>query len=245
MTKDFKRPATANSLVSQYGIGWMLGGVAIGLTVGLALYKLTYKDGNADAPVATVSPTASATVTPEPSAINPALRDAPKTTVDTGQERPEFNYYAVLPQLEVGTPVVVPEPPAAPKTTAKPQTVDKTVDTKAKPAVPAAVVGESAKPTDNPVSVAPVPKPETKPAPPSKPGKGSGLQLGAYKSEAQAIALQKRVQQGGLNSRVEKTDVSGTTVFRVRIGPATSPEMLESWKKTLSGMGITPLSVSM
>lgn len=241
MTKDFKKPATANNLVSQYGIGWMLGGIAIGLAVGLVLYKLTYKDGNADAPVATVSPTAPATVTSEPSAANPALRDAPKITADTGQERPEFNYYAVLPQLEVGTPIVVPEPPAAPKTVAKPQTVD----TKAKPVIPAPVAGEPAKPTDNPIGVAPAPKPETKPAPPSKPSKSSGLQLGAYKSEAQAVALQKRVQQNGLNSRVEKTDVSGTTVFRVRIGPATSPEMLESWKKTLSGMGITPLSVGM
>ena len=44
MSKDFKKQAAPASNFGQYGLGWMLSGIAIGLLVGLGMYALANKN---------------------------------------------------------------------------------------------------------------------------------------------------------------------------------------------------------
>lgn len=226
MTKDFKQQVAASSGLNQYGMGWMLGGIAIGLLVGLALYSLSNKEKNTEnATTPTTQPPQLGTA-PNPSS-NPALPQTgmngqPNTPPSPSEEQPGFSYHAVLPQLEVGIPV-----------TAIKETPPPNAKVEKKPSKPDAAI-----PTETP------PTAETA-ATPVKFGKNNGFQLGSYKTEEQAIAAQTRARQGGLNGRIEKADVNGTTVYRLRLGPATNQEMLDKWQKALSGMGVTPLPVHM
>ncbi|QQZ30941.1 SPOR domain-containing protein [Thiothrix subterranea] len=57
--------------------------------------------------------------------------------------------------------------------------------------------------------------------------------------------MQSRLKKKGLSSRIETANIQGATWFRVRVGPATSPEMLQQWQQTLSGMGISPMAIRM
>ncbi|QTR50452.1 SPOR domain-containing protein [Candidatus Thiothrix anitrata] len=220
MTKDFKKQAASDGTFSQYGMGWMLGGIAIGLLVGFGLYAM-----NKDKPAVEVTASASDTAiipavvgtpvnasVPLDAANNPTLRDTASSEPDA-DEKPGFSYHAVLPQLEVGVPIVVPE---------------------------SAVVVANKDPKPKPEA-----KSVTKPAATPTFGKVNGFQLGSYKTETQAASLQARARSSGLNSRIEQADVNGTMMYRVRIGPATDQAMLDKWQKTLSGMGITPLAVRM
>jgi len=218
MTKDFKQQAASDSAFSQYGMGWMLGGVAIGLLVGLALYALNGPNGTPTAaPLQAntqLSPlmNAGAAQNSVP-ASNPALNTAPANP-SSPEETPGFSYHAVLPQLEVGVPITAVQP--APPTGAN----------------------KDSKTTKPPATA--------KTEPPAPAGKGvNGFQLGSYKTQAQANTLQGRLKKNGLNARIESAEVDGGTVFRVRIGPATSQEMLDKWQQTLSGMGISPMAIRM
>lgn len=224
MTKDFKTPTSGGeSSFGQYGMSWMLGGIAIGLLAGLGMYALASKseqaNASATAPSATVADNTQYAASALPATgqqnetmtdTTPAMRDAPVETEP--DEAPGFSYHAVLPQLEVGIPITVQEEQAA--------------QTKA----------EEKKATK---------KEETKTIAAPSLSKANGFQLGAYKTEAQAVSLQTRLKKNGLNTRVEQGSVSGKTWYRVRLGPATSQEMLNKWQQTLSGMGISPMPIRM
>lgn len=230
MTKDFKKQPANSIGFSQYGTGWMLGGVAIGLLAGLALYNLSNNHHNRGEPVAQEI-TGTTPTTPQAAASTGSIMDAPATDHLTLQDTPApeeqqgdpiFSYHAVLPQMEVALPIAVQEAAAKAekeqKTAVKPETKTSTTKT------------------------------ETATAPPVKPAeisKTNGFQIGAYKSENQAANLRARLSSSGLNTRIERAEVNGQTVFRVRLGPATNQEMLNKWQQTLSGMGISPMAVRM
>lgn len=219
MTKDFKKPAPAVSGLGQYGMSWMLGGIAIGLLAGLAMYAIANKgeqpiaaDVAASTPVSTDSGTqyAEANTTQQSDTMtdtSPAMRDA--SLEETSDETPGFSYHAVLPQLEVGIPITVQEEQTATAKKAAAKSKEKA---------------------------------ET---PSTKLGNANGFQLGSYKTQAQANSLQTRLKKNGLNTRVEQAEVKGEVWWRVRLGPATSPEMLTKWQQTLSGMGISAMPVRM
>lgn len=217
MTKDFKKPAPAASSLGQYGMSWMLGGIAIGLLAGLAMYAIANKGEQpiaTDVAASTSMPAdsgtqlaqAETTQSAETMTDAPAMHDA--LVEETSDETPEFSYHAVLPQLEVNIPVAVQNEQAAVKKATE----------KSKEA-------------------------ETTPA--AKLGNANGFQLGSYKTEAQANALQTRLKKSGLSTRVEQADVKGVAWWRVRIGPANSQEVLNKWQQTLSGMGISAMPVRM
>jgi cell division protein FtsN len=237
MTKDFKTQAATDNTFSQYGMGWMLGGVAIGLLVGLILYSI--RGNNAATPTANTPSAQTAAQAPTTNAGNTSnvVQNNGPTTAnnlalnDTADNAPAvtetagFSYHAVLPQLEVGVPIALQEPPAP---AAK--------DSKATKPTPNAKVETATKPSD---------KKDTPAVAQAKPNGANGFQAGSYKTAAQATALQARLKKNGLNTRVEQAQVNGGIMFRVRVGPATSQEMLDKWQQTLSGMGISPLPVRM
>lgn len=224
MTKDFKTPSSngSESSFGQYGVSWMLGGIAIGLLAGLAMYSLasnSEQTATSPATATTVAGNTQYAASTLPASQQgetmtdtapAAMRDAPAE--DESGETPGFSYHAVLPQLEVDIPVTVQEEQAAQTKTTTQKAVKK--ETKTDTATPSL-------------------------------SKANGFQLGSYKTQAQAEALQSRLKKNGLNTRVEAGSVSGQTWYRVRLGPATSQEMLNKWQQTLSGMGISPMAVRM
>ncbi len=221
MTKDFKQQIAADSSFGQYGLSWMLGGIGIGLLVGVGMYAIANKGSQTTTttPSAAVStaPNASASVTP-----NAASRDAAAASVppDNTANPAEFSYHAVLPQLEVDVPIAVHDDAAkAAKTVATP-----TPATKPAPA------------TETPTA-------EAKPS--ALPTGFNGLQIGSYKTEEQALAMQNRLKRSGLQSQTVKATVHGETWFRVRVGPVSDAATLNKWQQTLSGMGISALPVRM
>lgn len=220
MTKDFKQQIAADSSFGQYGLSWMLGGIGIGLLVGVGMYAIANKGNQTTtttppAAVSSTAPNASASVTP-----NAASRDAATTSIppENTANPAEFSYHAVLPQLEVDVPIAVHDDAAkAAKTATTPAT---------KPA-PA---------TETPTA-------EVKPS--ALPTGFNGLQIGSYKTEEQALAMQNRLKRSGLQSQTVKATVHGETWFRVRVGPVSDAATLNKWQQTLSGMGISALPVRM
>jgi cell division protein FtsN len=83
----------------------------------------------------------------------------------------------------------------------------------------------------------------TTPATTTKLGKFNAFQVGSYKTQAQATAMQARLKQNGLATHVEKAEVNGQDYFRIKLGPATSAEVYNKWQQTLSSMGINPLPI--
>ncbi len=84
-------------------------------------------------------------------------------------------------------------------------------------------------------------------APSPKPGSGAGaadantgyfLQVGAYKTEADAEQQRARLGFQGFESKVSKRDVSGVTYYRVRVGPFSKFDDMNSARQRLSDAGV-------
>ncbi|MBS0200214.1 MAG: SPOR domain-containing protein [Proteobacteria bacterium] len=69
------------------------------------------------------------------------------------------------------------------------------------------------------------------------------LQAGAFGDAGQAEAVKAKIAMLGLNARVESADVSGKTVYRVRMGPYASAGELAGAKSKLSGGGVAAVAV--
>ncbi|AOJ52125.1 SPOR domain-containing protein [Burkholderia thailandensis] len=77
-----------------------------------------------------------------------------------------------------------------------------------------------------------------KPTPSADTNTGYFLQVGAYKTEADAEQQRARLGFQGFESKVSKRDVSGVTYFRVRIGPFSKFEDMNSARQRLSDAGV-------
>lgn len=77
-----------------------------------------------------------------------------------------------------------------------------------------------------------------KPTPGADANTGYFLQVGAYKTEADAEQQRARLGFQGFESKVSKRDVSGVTYFRVRIGPFSKFEDMNSARQRLSDAGV-------
>ena len=217
MTKDFKIADTASASSGQYGISWVLGGIAVGLLAGAAVYAFANRDkldmpelGNTQA-THTINTQLAVQPASDPN-TNASLQDKP-----LGEDtRPGFSYHAVLPQLELDVPFQAQEDNAAPDTPAPlPAAEEQKVETEQAAA----------------------------PAPAVTAGGNYMFQLGAYKSEAQAKQMQAQAKRNGLNTRVEAADVKGERWYRVRLGPTNDVNVVNKWKQMLSGMGISPMII--
>lgn len=97
-----------------------------------------------------------------------------------------------------------------------------TTDNKAgapKPSAPAAKSGQAAAKAGMPAT-----SPESKPVTPAKPASGAVkttyyLQAGAFRSESDAETVNARILLMGLPAQVQKAQVNGSTINRVRVGP--------------------------
>lgn len=222
MTKDFKITETTAS--SQYGISWVLGGIAVGLLAGAVVYVLMSPNTpivSAAAPGTSQTPTLASTTPNNANSLN-SLADKPANT----DNRPGFSYHAVLPQLEMSVPISVHED--------NPDGATTKISTEEKKPVPKEKLAEIE--ASKPEQAATIEKSATT-------GGKLMYQLGAYKSEAQANQIQRLASQKGLNTRVEATEIKGERWYRVRLGPTNDPNIASRWKQTLSGMGISAMEI--
>lgn len=78
----------------------------------------------------------------------------------------------------------------------------------------------------------------TKPPAANDANTGYFLQVGAYKTETDAEQQRARLGFQGFESKVSKRDVSGVTYFRVRVGPFSKFEDMNSARQRLSDAGV-------
>ncbi|MGB0847036.1 MAG: SPOR domain-containing protein [Thiolinea sp.] len=218
MTRDFKQNGTT-AQSSQYGISWVLGGVAVGLLAGAVAYALMSKPELANlvgsnTPVQTTQAQTSPGTSTLANGSNTAatLEDKPEE-----DNRPGFSYHAVLPQLELDVPIPAPRE-AAPANTQKLPQVEQTE------------VAQQQQPAQQQTQAV------------NNQGRYM-FQLGAYRDRGQAVQMQRRARQNGMNTRVEPAKVNGQTWYRVRLGPTDNLQIVNRWKQRLSGMGINPMMI--
>lgn len=206
MTKDFKEAHASAAKTSQYGVSWMLGGVAIGLLAGIAIYAFAHmspKNANASATNTPAAPTQTAATTTAETVDKTVNTDQHASLRDTpglSHERPGFSYHALLPEVDFTPDVPVMHEPT--------------------PAVNKKKVDET------PAQAQEATQDITR----------SGrymFQVGAFKTAQQAEQRRRKLQGIGLNTRVEKAEVRGQIWHRVRLGPSTDLKMVNRWQQTL------------
>ena len=214
MTRDFKQNETTTP-ANQYGISWVLGGIAVGLLAGAVVYALMSRPdlvnlnlpGISGQKQNTVQQTIQPPVSPlaDGTQTQPTLADKP-----VEDSRPGFSYHAVLPQLELDVPVAAPREAAPTHQQVLPRI-------------------EQAQPEQQQQAVN---------------NQGSYMfQLGAYRNRNQAVQMQQRAKQNGMNTRVESAQVNGQTWYRVRLGPTDNLQIVNRWKQRLNSMGINPMMI--
>lgn len=223
MTKDFKAAHASASKTSQYGVSWMLGGIAIGLLVGIAIYAFAHmspNDANASAVTANTAGTPTQTAaaagtvnttnansidvganTSTSNDSNASLRDTP----DSSSERPGFSYHALLPEVDFTPDVPVMHEPTP---VANKQKIDETPAQEEETAQDITRAGRYM------------------------------FQIGAFKTAQQAEQRRRQLQGIGLNTRVEKAEVRGQVWHRVRLGPSTDLKVVNRWQQTLQRAGL-------
>ena len=255
MTKDFKNKQNSDSPLNDV-TSWILAGIALGLFIGLMVYIFSGKKAPENQSVAAInssqgqyqsasmpasSPvagdssskdlvskdTASVDAKNSQSAISERNGNAAsmaeldqiiEDNLDKGKDdnRPTFDYHVILPTLDVEVPVARPTEWRKDKPSRKESTKEKK---KVK----------SEKPKADKVKKAIVEKITT-------PGNYI-IQVGAYKKQAEANNMKKRV--GSIaNAYVEKATIKANTWYRVRIGPISDLNEVNRVRAQLSSKGI-------
>ncbi|CAB3788861.1 SPOR domain-containing protein [Pararobbsia alpina] len=151
------------------------------------------------------------------------------------------------PAANIGSPEpqIIEVPPSAPATTATaPTVVPGSGGPVASPGeAPAPQAPQVQKPAPsanaNVAALAPAPQPNAGAnAAANDANSGYLLQVGAYKTEADADQQRARLAFQGFESKVTRRDASGVTYFRVRVGPFTKFADMNAARQRLSDAGI-------
>ncbi|HEY4353488.1 MAG TPA: SPOR domain-containing protein, partial [Paraburkholderia sp.] len=190
---------------------------------------------------------------------------APPAASDAGASQPQYDPNRPLQGKSPGQPVPQAAQPAPPNT-APGQTNNQTqssgiLDEPQIVEVPPAGGASAATPGSGPAAVAGAKKPASSApnatpgaavanvpppaksgasAPPSAADANTGylLQVGAYKTAADAEQQRARLAFQGFESKVTQRDAGGITYYRVRIGPFAKFEDMNSTRQHLSDAGI-------
>jgi len=188
MPRDYKHRAQSRKRRQPSPWAWFFVGALVGATgVGLAWLKLGPSGPAAMTTTREVAPAAPAPATEAPREEQRRPDDVPP---------PRFEYYSVLPEMEVVIPAEdlrprAAPPPQPPKTTSMPE-------------LPGSEVSQ--------VVETPPPTPNTKAV--------YQLQLGSFRSSADAERLKASLALIGITARLEKVTIDDKgTYYRVRSGP--------------------------
>jgi len=221
-----------------------------------------------DVPPATVAPApvaaapAAPTVAPVVPAvgqtpISPPAQAPPPIVTDTAMSKPETVARTdVAPRVETAavarapappmTPAPAPSPPApapsppAPVMSAPPTSSAPAPAMTAPPAPTAPAQTVAAPAPTAPVRLATAPPAPAAPAPPTE---GWSVQLGAYASEGSAVSLRDSLARSWPDARVLRAEVSGRTLWRVRVGNYASRRDADEAARRLSASGYRAMVV--
>ncbi|MDO5505245.1 MAG: SPOR domain-containing protein [Pseudoxanthomonas suwonensis] len=227
---------------------------------------------NPDAQPAAITgtdPDVEAAPEPRPARSGDRASDATaEDEADADGQSTEFDFYTLLPGQEVAMTdaqlaAAAREERArqererrqqqAAAEASRPQPLDETTQpaapaTPARSATPPTTAATSAASTTATSSPAPAaastPAPTTPaPAPASRSDTPYILQAGAFQASGDAEALKARIALLGLNARVESAQISGKTVYRVRMGPYATASELSNAKDKLSSGGLPAMAI--
>lgn len=208
MNKDYKTRTSPRARRGHRGSGffWFVTGAVVGaFGVGLAW---TLENAERSAP-----PSAPAAQAEEQ--VPPA--------------KPRFDFYNILPEMEVVVPdeeLTAAPPPVPVKPPRKPEPA-------AKP------------PEEKTVAKAPEKKTEPKPSP-SNDGASYLLQVASYRSVAEAERLKARLALLGMQSQIQQVTISGKdTYHRVRAGPYRGKESANIARALLTRNGLESIAIKL
>lgn len=196
-TRDYKRPSrgTSASKLREFGLGVLVGAVLASAAFLVAGAHARHRAAAIAREHAAPGTTGAAPPAPAPgdsassgagSAVTPvtAARSVKSASAHPGAQAPQYDFYRMLPRLNVPVPhddahaSHAPPPPASP-------------------------VVRSA----------------------SAAGPSYYLQVGSYRSSAEADAVRARLARAGISARVERVAEGSGTWNRVRIGPLSDPQL--------------------
>ncbi len=241
MSKDYRKRTTSRtkSRRNNGSFGRVIFGIVIGLVIAIAFYwqhnvPTPHSDVTHAAARPAAATTAAATTPPRPA-------NTPKKAVAA---TPEFDFYTVLPNMQVtpsnGTkPVATAKPPTMPTAPGNPAATTTTPPADAiapEAATPATTTTPNAPATTEPVAslvtipdtaapAAATPTPAPAPTPRAAPNKteqlsGYMIQMASLKNYAEADRLKAQLAMQGFDVYIQTTTLnSGQTVNRVVMGP--------------------------
>lgn len=179
---------------------------------------------------------------------------------DEGQDSDEYDFYTLLPGKEV--PLSDAEIAATERAEAQREAARQKQQADAQSSDDADVTAAPAplpKPVDDGVPAKPVATPAAITATSSSKPASTGaavsttpaidddtrylLQAGAFQASGQAEELKAKIALLGLGARVESAQISGKTVYRVRMGPYGTATDLAEAKRKLSAGGLQAMAV--
>ncbi|MDL5364376.1 SPOR domain-containing protein [Xanthomonas sp. NCPPB 2654] len=266
-----KTQARRNSGNGTPGWVWLIAGVAIAAVVFLAAPGLFKKDGDGFLrvggpranPDAQPAPVADADVDAAPELPKPAATAAGSTKPDAKKDaQTQYDFYTLLPGKEVqmsdaelaaSARAEANRKARAPQAAATPATA--TAATATAPASTAAL----ANPTPLPETAA-ASAPASTAATSAKPSAAATapaatavaaapdntryiLQAGSFGASGDAESTKAKLAMLGLSARVESAQISGKTVYRVRMGPYGTASELAEAKQKLTGSGLPAIAI--
>lgn len=220
MARDYKHRARGRKKKKQVS-PWL--GVSVGLLVGLFIAFLVFiKMQNTSAPPQVVIQS------PAPADVTEDVRDVRKeqeTTFKAPEPKgPRFEFYDLLPEMEVVVPDTPPPPPPAP----------------AKPASPPPALADK---PDTPPAAPAQPAPEKTPAPQQSTAGDKEIfyiQVASVQNAAQADSLRAELALLGLETTIQTVTIDDSKTFhRVRVGPYSDLDKLNNARRTLNQRGHT------
>lgn len=220
------------------GWAWMVLGIVITLVVVLAAPRLLRPDGEDGF----YRPRANPDATPAP-ATGPADEDAPlpAPVAPAATSDPDYDFYTLLPGQEV--PMTDAELEASAQ--AERERERREARQREQDAAQLAGAGADALPAPTADAGASAPAATAPAAAPADSSARYLLQAGSFSASGDAEALKARIALLGLGARVESAQVSGRTVYRVRMGPYGTASELADAKGKLERGGLEPLAIKM
>ena len=249
-----KSQARRNQSNGLPGWAWLVIGVLLTLLIVLAAPRLLKSDGsgdgffrpkaNPDALPASVSDEGEA-IAPDTAPANDAAKaadDKPKPT--------QYDFYTLLPGEEVAMTDAELAASARAEADAQARAAQQAAAAAAArgdDSLPAPIADvPAAAPTAAPNAPAPTNAPAAPAATAAADAPGDAryiLQAGAFGASGDAETVKAKIAMLGLNARVESAQISGKTVYRVRMGPYGTASELADAKSKLSSGGLPAMAV--
>ena len=258
-----KSQARRNQSNGLPGWAWLVLGVLMTLLIVLAVPRFLKSDGSGDGffrPKA--NPDAMpASVSDEGEAIAPDTAPAVDTAraADDKPKQTQYDFYTLLPGEEVA--MTDAELAASARAEADAQAraaqqaaAEAAAATRGSDALPSPIAEAApAAPTATPAPGAPTPAAAPSTSTSAAPAATANveppsdaryiLQAGAFGASGDAEAVKAKIAMLGLNARVESAQISGKTVYRVRMGPYGTASELADAKSKLSSGGLPAMAV--